>query len=368
MKTDRNGIIIRTSVVGIVANILLASFKAFVGIVSNSTAILIDAVNNFSDALSSLITIVGTVLSRKEPDKKHPFGHGRVEYISASIISMIVLYAGISAFIRSVQEIFNPSVPDYTMVGLIIVASAVVVKLLLGTYVKKTGEKVSSQALIASGNDARFDAFISSTTLIAALIFIAFKVSLESYLAAIISIFIIKAGYEMLKDTINDILGGRIDARISKNVKECINSFEEVLGTYDLIIHNYGPEKLVGSAHIEISDNLKAIEIDELERNITNKVFKDCGVIMAGISIYAVNNTNKEAILVGRQIRTIMEEYPSIIEMHGFFLKDNMIKFDIVIDFDEKKRDEIYAEFYQKVKEKLPNYEINIVLDSDISD
>ena len=368
MNKDRNGIIIRTSVIGIVANVLLASFKAFVGIVSNSTAILIDAVNNFSDALSSLITIVGTVLSRKEPDKKHPFGHGRVEYISASIISIIVLYAGISALIRSIQEILNPSVPDYTTVGLIIVASAVIVKLLLGTYVKKTGEKVSSQALIASGNDARFDAFISSTTLIAALIFIAFKVSLESYLAAIISVFIIKAGYEMLKDTIDDILGGRIDSRISKNVKECINSFEEVYGTYDLIIHNYGPEKLVGSAHIEISDSLQASEIDELERNIANKVFKDCGVIMAGISIYAVNNTNKEAVLAGREIRTIMEEYPSIIEMHGFFLKDNMIKFDIVIDFDEKKRDEIYAEFCQKVKEKLPNYEINIVLDSDISD
>lgn len=368
MKTDRNGIIIRTSIIGIVANVLLASFKAFVGIVSNSTAILIDSVNNFSDALSSLITIVGTILSKKEPDKKHPFGHGRIEYLSASIISIIVLYAGITALIQSISKIFNPDVPDYSLASLIIVASAVLVKLVLGSYVKKTGEKVSSSALVASGEDARFDAFLSLTTIIAALIFIFFHISLENYLAAIISLFIIKAGVEMLKDTINDILGGRIDSRISKNVKECINSFEEVFGTYDLIIHNYGPEKLVGSAHIEISDSLQATEIDELERNITNKVFKDCGVIMAGISIYAVNNTNKEAVLIGSQIRRIMEEYPSIIEMHGFFLKDNMIKFDIVIDFDEKKRDEIYAEFCQKVKEKLPNYEINIVLDSDISD
>ena len=368
MKNDRNGIIIRTSIVGIVTNVLLASFKAVVGVISNSTAIIIDAVNNFSDALSSLITIVGTVLSRKEPDKKHPFGHGRIEYISASIISIIVLYAGISAFIRSIEKIFNPSVPDYTTVSLIIVASAVIVKLILGSYVKKTGEKVSSQALIASGNDARFDAFISSTTLIAALIFIFFHISLESYLAAIISIFIIKAGVEMLKDTINDILGGRIDARISKNVKECINSFKEVYGTYDLIIHNYGPEKLVGSAHIEIPDNLTASEIDELERNISNRVYVETGVIMAGISIYAINNTNKEAVAIQSQIRTLIEEYPSIIEMHGFFLKGNTIKFDIVIDFDEKKRDEIYYEFCQKVKEKLPNYEINILLDSDISD
>ena len=368
MKKDRNEIIIRTSVVGIVANVLLATFKAFIGVISNSTAILIDSVNNFSDALSSLITIVGTILSKKDPDKKHPFGHGRIEYISASIISIIVIYAGLNSLIRSISKIFNPDVPDYSIISLIIVASAVVVKLLLGSYVKKTGEKVSSQALVASGEDARFDAFLSLTTLIAALIFVFFQVSLENYLAAILSLFIIKSGYEMLKDTINDILGGRIDPRISKSVKDCINSFAEVYGTYDLIIHNYGPERLVGSAHIEVPNNLKATEIDELERNITNKVMKECGVIMAGISIYAINDTDKETAFIQSQIRTIMEEYPTIIEMHGFFLKDNTIKFDIVIDFDEKERDKIYNEFTQKIKGILPKYEICVVLDSDISD
>ena len=157
---NRDKVIVRTSIVGIVANIFLAAFKAVVGILSHSIAVVLDAVNNLSDALSSVITIVGTKLAGKLPDKKHPLGYGRIEYLSAMIVAAIVLYAGITSLVESVKKIIHPEKADYSAVALIIIASAVVVKLILGRYVKAQGEKVNSSALVASGADASFDAIL----------------------------------------------------------------------------------------------------------------------------------------------------------------------------------------------------------------
>ena len=149
----RDKIIVRTSVVGIVTNVLLAAFKAAVGLAANSIAVVLDAVNNLSDALSSIITIVGTKLSGKLPDKKHPLGYGRIEYLSAMIVAGIVLYAGITAFVESVKKIIRPETPEYGTISLVIIAVAVVVKIVLGRYVKAQGKRVNSGALVASGSD-----------------------------------------------------------------------------------------------------------------------------------------------------------------------------------------------------------------------
>ncbi|MBQ3318894.1 MAG: cation transporter, partial [Spirochaetia bacterium] len=209
---NRDKVIVRTSIVGIVANIFLAAFKAVVGILSHSIAVVLDAVNNLSDALSSVITIAGTKLAGKLPDKKHPLGYGRIEYLSAMIVAAIVLYAGITSLVESVKKIIHPEKADYSAVALIIIASAVVVKLILGRYVKSQGEKVNSSALIASGADASFDAILSASVLASAVIFLVFGISLEAYVGALISFFIIKAGYEMMTETLDDILGQRADS------------------------------------------------------------------------------------------------------------------------------------------------------------
>ena len=174
---NREKVIVRTSVLGILANLLLAGFKAFVGLLSNSIAVVLDAVNNLSDALSSVITIIGTKLAGRKPDKKHPYGHGRTEYITATIIAVIVLYAGITSLVESVKKIIHPEQPDYGTAALVIISVAVVVKLALSFYVKKTGKAVNSDSLIASGEDARNDAVISAATLVAAVIFLLTKVS-----------------------------------------------------------------------------------------------------------------------------------------------------------------------------------------------
>ena len=190
----RNSIVVRTSLIGIIANVLLAAFKAIVGIMSHSIAIVLDAVNNFSDALSSIITIIGTKLASKAPDKNHPLGHGRIEFIAASIISVIVLYAGISALTESLRNLVNHVEADYSWRSLLVITVAVLVKLILGNYVKTIGERVNSKSLIASGADALFDAVLSTSVLVTALLYKLFGISLEAYVGILISFVIIKSG------------------------------------------------------------------------------------------------------------------------------------------------------------------------------
>ena len=209
-KRDR--IIIRTSIIGILANVFLAVFKALIGTLTHSIAITMDAVNNLSDAASSLITIIGTKLAGKEPDREHPFGYGRIEYLSAMVIAVLVLYAGITSFVESVKKILHPVTPDYNFTALLIVAVAVLVKIVLGRYVKSVGLKVNSDSLVNSGEDATLDSVISASTLVAAVLYMKTHISLEAWLGAIISVIIIKSGIDMLKDTLSKILGERADA------------------------------------------------------------------------------------------------------------------------------------------------------------
>ena len=270
----REKVIIKTSIIGIIANVFLVIFKALIGFLSNSIAIILDAVNNLSDAMSSIITIIGTKLASKAPDKKHPLGHGRIEYLSAMIIAALVLYAGITSAIESINKIINPEKAEYTVVTIIIISAAVVVKLILGIYVKKQGKKVNSGALVASGTDALFDAVISISVLASAIVFITTGISLEAYVGVIISLVIIKSGIDMMKDTLSEILGKRVDRQIMQDIKATICEEEEVFGAYDLILHDYGPDKYVASVHVEISDTLTARQIDVLARSIANRVYQ----------------------------------------------------------------------------------------------
>ncbi len=282
---SREKTIVKTSIIGIVANVFLAAFKAVVGLLSHSIAIVLDAVNNVSDAGSSLITIVGTKLAGREPDKKHPFGYGRIEYLSAMIISVIVLYAGVTSFVESVKQIIHPETPDYSAVSLIIVAVAVLVKIVLGRYVRAVGKKVNSDSLVNSGEDAMLDSVISASTLAAAGVFLLFHVSLEAWLGAVISLVIIKSGVEMLRDTISKILGERNDAELAKEIRETVLGFPDVQGAYDLVLHNYGPDTWHGSVHVEVPDTYSAGELDQLLRDITVKVLTEHRVLLTAIGV-----------------------------------------------------------------------------------
>ncbi|MBQ4189986.1 MAG: cation transporter, partial [Bacteroidales bacterium] len=284
---SRSAQIIRTSIVGIVTNVLLAAFKAIVGVISSSIAIVMDAVNNLSDALSSVITIIGTKLSQKPADRKHPFGYGRVEYFSAIIIAVIVLSAGVTSLIESVKKIFAPTKPNYTTATLIVIIVAIVVKILLGWYVKRQGNKLKSDALIASGSDALFDAIITLATLISAGVMLLWGVSLDGILGTLISILIIKAGIEMLASPVGELLGSRVSPELIAQIKKEIMEYDQVHGVYDIILHNYGPDVMIGSLHVSVDDGLTAQDIHGLTRKITLQMYQEHGIIMTE-GVYAV--------------------------------------------------------------------------------
>ena len=370
MNENRDKTIIRTSIIGILVNILLAAFKAAVGLLSHSISVVMDAVNNLSDALSSVITILGTKLAGKEPDKKHPLGYGRIEYLSAMIISVIVLYAGVSSLVESVKKILHPEKPDYSATALLIIAVAVVAKIILGSFVKKKGLDVKSDSLVASGSDALHDSIISASTLAAAVIYLFFHISLEAWLGAIISAVIVKSGLDMLRDTVSEILGERIDAETAQSVKDTICQTEGVRGAYDLVINNYGPNRQIGSVHIEVPDTMTVGELDGLEREISKNVFVKHHLILTGISVYSMNMGDKEAVRVETGVRKILEAYPDVLQMHGFFLdkKDKTMKFDIIISYDAQNREQLYKEIMKKVAATFPEYTPQVQLDFDISD
>ena len=280
LEADREKVIVRTSVIGIVTNLLLAGFKAVVGIISNSIAITLDAVNNTSDALSSVITIVGAKLGGKAPDKKHPLGYGRIEYLSSMTVAAIILYAGITSAVESVKKIIHPEEADYRAASLVIVAVAIAVKLILGSYVKKQGEKVNSGALTASGSDALFDAVLSASVLASAAIYMLWHISLEAYVGVLIAAVIIKAGIEMMSETVSDILGQRADPGLVKEIKSLIAQEPEVIGAYDLVMNNYGPNKNYASVHMELPDTMTVEELDRLTRRVEAKVYLATGVIL----------------------------------------------------------------------------------------
>ena len=357
--------IVKTSIIGIVVNLILVAFKATVGILVNSIAITLDAVNNLTDALSSIITIIGTKLAGKAPDKDHPYGYGRIEYFSSVIIAAIVFWAGFTALMESWPKIFHPDVTNYTTVSLVIIAVAVVVKFILGRYVKGVGEDINSQALVASGSDAFFDAILSLSTLIAAIISIFFHISLDGILGVIISIVIIKASIDILRETIDSMIGARADPELSRSIKKSICELPEVYGVYDLNLHNYGPENTQGSVHVEVDDTLTAIDIQMLSREIQLKIYSEFSIILT-VGIYAKNDRYAD---IRNELYNIAAKYPEVLEIHGFIVdeKNKVATFDIIVDFDAD-RDVVKDKISKEIKSKYPEFDYLIIDDYDVSD
>ena len=366
---DRNQVIIKTSVIGILTNILLAAFKAAVGILSHSIAVTLDAVNNLSDALSSIITIIGTKLASRLPDRKHPLGHGRIEYLSAMIVSGIVLYAGITALVESVKKIITPEKADYAPVSLLIIAVAIAVKLVLGRYVKNQGERVNSGSLIASGSDATFDAILSASVLGSALIYLASGVSLEAYVGVIIAIFIIKSGIEMMRETLSEILGERADSELTKKIKSILTEVPEVRGAYDLFVHSYGPDRNYASVHVELPDTMTVQEVDKLTRQLEMRVYRETGVILTGVGVYSYNTGGGPAAVIQNDVRKRVLSHDWALQLHGFYLdeEEKSMRFDVVMSFDIAPREGL-AILCKEIQEAYPEYTLQIVPDVDISD
>lgn len=366
---NREKTIVRVSIQGIVVNLILVAFKAAVGFAAGSIAIILDAVNNLSDALSQVITIVGTKLSQREPDKQHPYGYGRIEYISSAIVAMIVLMAGFTSARESLVKTLHPDAADYTAVSLIIIGVAVVVKFVFGRYVKSVGEKVQSQSLIASGTDAFMDSILSFSTFVAALISRIFGVTLEGILGLVLSVFIIKAGLGILTETLGSIIGSRVDSDFSVGLKKQLRAYPGVRGAYDLVLHDYGPSRSIGSVHLEVDADMTAAQFDKLSRRVIADVQKEHGIILT-VGLYANNDGDPDVLARKQVVAEVVKKQEHIIGFHGFFADDveKRMSFDIVVSHHAPSATDIAASVAHELEARYPGYMVKIGIDHDFSD
>ena len=366
MKTlTRDQQIVRVSIYGIIVNVLLVIFKAAVGIFAGSISVILDAVNNSSDALSSVITIVGTKLALKRPDKEHPFGYGRIEYFASVIIVAIVLWAGVTSLQESVNRIMVSKPADYSVISLVVIAIGVVVKYFFGHYVKKQGEVLNSDSLTASGSDAISYSFLSLVTLVSALLSFVWHLDIEGWLGVLISVMIIRSAWEMLNETLDKLLGSRADSELLSKIKDKILTYKQVEGVYDLTLHNYGPNKIIATAHIQVPDRLTAQEIHHLTRHIESDVYAQSGIIMT-LGIYASNNDGRSGELK-KMVESALAGYPQIKQMHGFYVDEatKHVFFDLIFSFDEPDPGAKADEIISQLKSMRPEYEYDVILDTD---
>ena len=271
--------------------------------------------------------------------------------------------------VESAKTIINPEKAEYDTASIVIISVAVAVKIILGTFVKKQGQKVNSGALIASGADALFDAVLSASVLASAVIYMIWGISLEAYVGLLISAFIIKAGLEMMGETLNDIIGHRTDAEISKKIKELLNEEPDVRGAYDLTLFNYGPEKYYGSVHLELPDTMTVNDVDMLTRRVESKIYCETGVILTGVGVYSYNTQNNEAAAIRNSIQEAVLSTSWALQLHGFYIdtENKTIRFDVVISFDIDRREAVRI-LSDEVGKLYPDYSVQIITDVDISD
>lgn len=365
---SRLKIILRTSIIGIIVNVFLGVFKAIIGTISNSIAITLDAVNNFTDAGSSMVTILSTSFSSKAPDKKHPFGYGRIEYLGTLLISVLILYAGITSFVESIKGILHHEVAEYSTVSIIIIVVAVVVKTALALFFSSVGKKVKSDSLVATGKEAVGDIAISISTVVAAIIFVVSGLSIEAWLGVIIALFIVKTGAELIFETVAKILGTGAEATLVTDIKKAIVEFDQVAGAYDLVLHNYGPDAYLGSVHIEVEDTLEVSEIDALSRHIQEVIAERFSVFISAVGVYFINTKDEKVVAIREDVRSMVLAIQHVKQLHGFYLDDKSMRFDVVVSFEAGDRMKVYQEVMEKVQGKYPEYALNVGMDMDYNE
>ena len=369
MDSERESRILRASSAGIAVNLLLGVLKVVFGLIAGSVALVSDAVNNITDSSSSLITIIGTKLAGRDATQKHPFGFGRIEYLTSMIIGIIVTITGIETFISAVKGIIEPGEVDYSAATVIVIIATMAAKIVLGFYTERVGRQVNSDALKASGADSKNDALISLVTLISAFIFLFTGFSIDGWAGAFIAIFVIKTGIEVLKDTLSKILGEKADSELAEGIYNEARSIEGLGDPHDLVIHAYGPSVMTGSVNIELDADKTIEEVYPLVRKLQMRVYEKYSVALS-VGFYAVNSSAPSAMRLTSILESEKGKHSEeIAGFHGVFADDvnKYITFDLTIRFGFDRR-KICDEVAADVKSEFPDYLISANIDSIFSD
>lgn len=359
--------IVKASVVGIAGNLVLVAVKLVVGFASHSIAIVLDAVNNATDCLSSVVTIIGTRLSMRKPDRRHPFGYGRVEYLSSVVIAVIIIAAGVVSLRESIGKILHPGTPSYSDVAIAVIVAAVAAKVALGIWFKHAGERCQSEALIASGVDSNYDAVLSAGTLVVAFAQNVWDLNIDGAVGLVISLIVCKAGIEVLRDALGPIIGQPDDERMVRRIEKYVEEYPRVCGVCDIVLDDFGPTQRLGLMHVEVPEDMTARQIHELTRSMARGLERDFG-INAMIGIYAENASGEFAGMRDFLVRQA-EADPRILRTHGFYVdaERKTCFFDLVLDFgvdEESAVDHMVA----AMSERYPDYAFNVLADHDYED
>ena len=359
--------------VGIISNLLLFTIKLSVGLITSSIAIMADAFNNLSDASSSIITIVGFKLSDKPADAEHPFGHGRIEYISALIVSFMVMLVGFQFVKSSLERIFNPVYIKFEIIPFVLLLISIFVKVWLSSFNKFVGNKIDSSALKAASVDALGDVFTSSCVVISYLAAKFTSFPIDGYLGTLVALFILYSGFSLTKETLNPLLGEAPDPELVQKIQDMVLSYDNITGVHDLIIHNYGPCRCMASIHAEVPCDISIMEIHEIidkaEREISEKLKIYLVIHMDPIAI-----EDEEVKKDFNMVCDIIEKDERIKSIHDFRVvgqgEVKNLLFDIVIDSEKMfktitKHETLINEINKAVKEIHPKYNCIITVDND---
>lgn len=369
-EKTRNAYIYLGSIVGIICNLILSIIKITVGVISSSVSIMADGFNNLSDMASSLITMIGIKLANMPADKEHPFGHGRMEYLSALVVAFMVMLVGAQFIKSSVDRILNPTKVSFEIIPFILLLISLILKLWLSRFNKYVGEKINSSALKAASVDALGDVFTSSCVIISFLASKFTTIPIDGYVGVLVSLAILYAGYSLVKDTISPLLGEAPDEELVKAIKQGVLSYDNIIGVHDLIIHNYGVGKCMASIHAEIPSNIDLVTIHEIidtaEREISQKLNIYLVIHMDPMCIH-----DEKINAIKGDVQKILFKYEQIKSMHDFRITEGKnqtnIIFDIEVNFDEvntvEKEEELRKNLEKDIKKLNPLYNCIITID-----
>ncbi|MBU3179636.1 cation diffusion facilitator family transporter [Clostridium psychrophilum] len=358
--------------VGIILNLILFSTKLIVGLITNSIAIIADAFNNLSDVASSVITILGFKLASKPPDKEHPFGHGRLEYISGLIVSFMVILVGFEFIKTSFNKIIHPSNVIFSLIPFLLILASIGIKIWISKFNSIMGKAINSSALKASSTDAFSDVISSSCVALSLLLSIWVNFPLDGYIGILVSLIIIYAGYSLIKKTFNPLLGEAPDKELVKGIRSKLLSFDYITGAHDLVIHNYGPGRCMGSIHAEVPCDISIVKIHEIIDKAEKEISDQFNLYLV-IHMDPINTTDKDVKASRLELLDVLKSFPIIKSIHDFRIVGegeykNLI-FDVVIDFDpnfsEKDESHLEDNINIDLKKIYPNYNAVMTIDRD---
>lgn len=362
---EREGVVVATSALGILVNLILAAVKVIIGTAVSSIAIVSEGINNATDSATALITIVGTKLSAKHPTEKHPFGYGRIEYLTSLVISVLILFTGFELLKSSVELIFHPEEMSISYLTLVIIAVSALAKLLLGNFTIKEGKRVDSGSLVAVGTDCRSDSIVSIVTILTALIYLIFHLSLDAYAGIIMSLIVLKAGVEVLKDTLGDLLGQAGEKELAQELYKIIRSEPIVLNAADMMLHNYGPDAYSGSVNVEIDHEKNVGEVYAALHALQLKIMHEKNIVMV-FGIYAVDQDHAEAREMRKKIAAFVREQPHVTSYHALYIDPSSkdIYVDLVVDYDLTDWDALRRDFTAYMAEHYPENHLELVIET----